>query len=238
MEFSFSIGDNVYEIPEVINLSLFERAIAWDITDIKNLRPFVSTITECPLHKLSLLDDETFEIILGMCMSRLEFNEIEIKRNIGQYQLKPFEEFTFGEFMDIDLLLVGGGIQSNAVEITKLLYGMSTTVASNIDVNRVWGTLIELSKWRENVYRDYDEFFQLSEIQSDEDPEPMETGALQYMWYEAVVVLADDKFLNINKVIKRPYKEALNFLTYKKHQVDKLKLEQLRRKNDLQRRTK
>lgn len=237
MEFSFSIGDTVYEIPEVINLQLFERALAWDITEYKNLKPFVSTITECPLSVLSLLDKETFELIIGLCLSRMEFNEITTNISIGQYKLKPFDDFTFGDFMDLDILLSGGGITSNASQIVSKLYSMPIEEAYTTDIKEVYGTLMELARWRADVLTEYTEFF--GEPNNDEDRETIKhtQEQLQFMWYEAVIVLSDNNFLNIAKVVERPYKEALNYLTYKKYQADKSQLEQLKRKNDLQRRT-
>lgn len=236
MEFSFSINDIEYEIPKVINLDLFVRAIAWDITDYKNLRPFVSEITGCPLMDLKQLDKDTFELILGMCISRLQLTETEPLRNIDTYTLIDFNSMSFGQFMDIDILLAEGGVQKHAIALTSILYGIEESIASELDINLVWSSLISLVKWREDTYKEYEEFFGTSEM-SEEDSDVHNLN-LQLMWYEAVILLADDKFLNIDLVVQRPYKEALNYLTYKKHQADKIKLENLKRKHDLQRRTK
>jgi len=237
MEFSFSIGGQDYAIPEVINLQLFERAFAWDITDDKNLKPFVSTISDCPLSQLNLVDKETFELILAVAVSRLDFNETELNVNIGLYKLKPFTEFTFGEFIDIDLMLSSGGIKDNVVELAQKLYGFPESVALNTDIKLVWKAVMQIVEWRAQTYRDYVEFFGEASKEETEETE-IDTSRIQFMWYEAVYVLADEKFLNISEVTDRPYKEALNFLTYKKHQADKARLEQLKRKNDLQRRVK
>ena len=57
------------------------------------------------------------------------------------------------------------------------------------------------------------------------------------MWYEAILMLADHQFLNIGLVTARPYKEALNFLTWKKNEIAKQQLEQVKRKYDLQKRS-
>lgn len=238
LEFSFSISGREFEIPKVIDLQLFVRAAVWDITDFKNLKPFVSILTGCPLQLLDELDDDTFNIILGVCVTRLQFSEAETMRNIGLYKLKSFDEFTFGEFIDIDLLLVSGGVQANAIELTAKIYNMPDEVAAACDVNKVIGALFALAKWRERVYLEHDEFFNIKETEDIPDEvKEVDAQALQFMWYKAVVALANENFLDINKVVERPFKEALNFLTYKKHQADKQRLEQLKRKNDLQRRT-
>lgn len=237
MDFSFTIDGTEFVIPRVINLRLFERALSWDITDYKNLKPFVSTVTTCPLSELDKLDKETFEIVLGICISRIDVNETEIRLNQGQYKLKPFEELSFGDFMDIDVILTSGGIQKNASVLASKLYGMPLRTAEELDINSVWGTLLQCAKWREGVYKEYNEFFGIPEDMPEDvvvDRTPEET---QFMWYEAVYLLANEQFLNIEQVVLRPYKEALNFLTYKKHLAERAKLEQLKRKNELQRRT-
>jgi hypothetical protein len=239
MDVSFKIGDAEYEIPEVIDLRLFVRALAWDITEYKNLRPFVSTITQCPIAQLNLLDEKTFELILGCCIRLLDVNEIEISHNIGLYQLKPFHEYTFGEFMDIDILLAGGGIQRHATELVSKMYGMPESIAERTDIKKVWPALLEIVKFRKSVYLEYSEFFGMDSTLDDEkEIKEFDISELQYMWYGAVLVLADNQFLNINTVTERPYKEALNFLTWKKHEAEKAQLENLKRKNDIQRRTK
>ena len=239
MDVSFQIDDTVYEIPEVINLSMFVRALAWDITDYKNLKPFVSTITNCSIAKLDLLDTETFELILGVCVTLLDVSEATTSRNLGIYKLKSFNEFTFGEFMDIDILLAGGGIKKHAPELISKIYDMPIEVAEQKDIKVAWGSLLELAKFREQVYLEFDEFFGTGGTSdSNKETKEFDISELQYMWYGAVLILADNQFLNINSVTERPYKEALNFLTWKKHQADKEQLQNLKRKNDLQRRTK
>ena len=235
MEFSFTIGTQEYTVPEVITTELFQSAMAWNIEDSKNLKPFVSVMSDCPLHQINLLDDATFEVILAICVTRIDFSDTELRRNIGAYQLLDFNSMNFGQFVDIDML-ISDGMAKHVIELTQKLYGMPESVAANVPIKNVWKALVAATEWRQDTYRDYDEFFELSDNRGDEDVVVSLEG-IQLMWYNAVLVLAEKQFLNIQHVVERPYKEALNFLTWKKNEASKMQLEQLKKKNDLQRRT-
>lgn len=235
MEFSFTIDTKEYFVPEVITVELFERAMVWDIEDEKNHIPFVSVITECPLNELKLLDKETFNLIFAYCVTKLDFSDTELRHNIGGYQLIRLNECNFGQFVDIDIL-IADGMTKHAVELTCKLYGIPERAAAQKDVRDVWKALTLAVEWRQEVYREHNEFFEINESE-DSDGVEMTINNLQLMWYNAILVLAEQKFLNIEPVTERPYKEALNFLTWKKNEMSKAQLEQLKRKNDLQRRT-
>ena len=235
MEFSFTIGTQEYTVPKVVTTELFQKAIAWDIEDEKNHKPFVSVMANCPLHQINLLDTDTFNVVFAVCVSRLNFEDTELRHNIGGFQLLNFSSMTFGQFVDIDML-IADGMTKHVVELTHKLYGMPEDNAAKKDIRDTWKALIAVSEFRTSVYQEYDEFFDLSN-QDQQDDITVSIDAIQLMWYNAILVLAEQKFLNIQYVTERPYKEALNFLTWKKNEIAKEQLQQLKRKNDIQRRT-
>ena len=235
MEFSFTIGTNEYIVPEVVTVELFQRAIAWDIEDEKNHKPFVSVMTECPIQDLNALDEEIFNLVLAACISRLNFEDTELRQNLGSFRLLDFNTMTFGQFVDIDIL-IADGMTKHTIELVEKLYGIPEQAAASKDVRDVWKALTEAVNFRQQVYTEHNEFFELDQGDESENVE-ISINNLQLMWYNAILVLAEHKFLNIQHVVERPYKEALNFLTWKKNEANKAQLEQLKRKNDLQRRT-
>lgn len=236
MDLSFTIADETYEAPETITLELFEKAIAWDIGEIKNIKPFVATLLECPIHRLNLIDEDVFYFISGVLIFKMDVSDSECQPTIGEYKLKDWEHFTFGEWVDLDTYISKSATQ-NVTKIASILYEAPIEVCKEWDIQQVWGAIVECGKWRMSVYREYDEFFELSEATND-DKEAGKDANVQLMWYQSIVVLANEDFLKIHQVVERPYREALNFLTWKKSQVQKQKLETLKRKNDLQRRFK
>ena len=53
-----------------------------------------------------------------------------------------------------------------------------------------------------------------------------------HAWYDMIMVLADEKFLNISDAVDRPMVEAFNFIAWKKDQM--IKQEQLIQKQKQQ----
>lgn len=233
MEVNFTIADREYEVPEVITVDRFEKAMAWDLQDLKNIKPFVATLIDCELHDLNLLDEEVFHIISGVCISRIHVSDCKMEQRLGLFQVRDWDSFTFGEWVDIDTFMAMG-VTQNVSRIASILYGMPEETIKKMDIKRVWGSIIEASKWREAIYREYDEFFEIGDSSGESDGK----ANVQLMWYNSIIVLADEDFLKIHQVVERPYKEALNFLTWKKAKLQKEQLENLRRKNEIQRRTK
>jgi len=235
MDLSFTIGEESFEAPDVITLELFERAIVWDIEELKNLKPFMATILNCPIYKLNMMDEEVFYFISGILIHRIDVSDVEVVDQIEEFKLRKFEDFTFGEWVDLDTFISKSATQ-NVTKIASILYGADEEICKDWDIKEVWGAIVEANKWRETVYKEYDEFFELGE--SEESDEDASDANIQLMWYQSIIVLADDDFLKIHQVVERPYREALNYLTWKKSQVQKQKLEILKRKNDVQRRFK
>lgn len=239
MELQFTVLDKTYKVPKHISLECFERAIVWDIEDLNNLKPFVATIMECPLSSINRLDEEVLGFITGVCLQRFQLINQPVNLSVLEHTLIDFDSMTFSQFVDLDTY-ISKGIHKNLINISSIIYNCKHEDIKGVPIETVWGAVIELNKWRERCYKEYDEFFELEQAKSgpqpdkDEDYEPN----IQLMWWEAIMSLADGDFLKIHQVVERPWREALNYLTWKKAQVQKEKLQNLKTKNDLQRRTK
>lgn len=234
MQISFTIGEQTYNVPDVVTLELFEKANAWDIGDLKMLKPFIATLTGAPLAQLNLLDEETFHIISGMCIHRIDVNGSEVLEEIEACRLKDFDKMSFGDLIDIDTY-ISMSVTQNVSKLAAIIYEADEATTKEWNIKSVWAAIVELNRWRQATYREYDEFFELSEKTTD-DVEASKNSNVHFIWYQAVMALADGDFLKIHKVVERPYREALNFLTYKKAQVQKQKLEALRARTNLKKR--
>lgn len=234
MELSFSIGPNTYEVPQHISVGVFSRAIVWDIEQEKNIDPFVATIIGCPIGALHKLDAEIYEFIKGVCLQRTQITQGEYHEAIDGYELQYFDKFTFANFMDLDVY-ISKGVGQNLPHIVSMIYNVPVEVCETWDCQKVWKAVETVANWRKNVYREYEEFFELADQQ--EASEEAKESNLALMWFEATIALADEDFYKIHQVVERPYRECLNYLTWKKAKYQKEKLENLRRKNDIQRST-
>ena len=232
MDLQFNIDGKEYSVPEFIDVQTFERAIVWDLEDLKNLKPFVATIVDCPLNILNRLDDEVLAFITGVCLQRIQVQESELEKNIAGYELKDFESLTFGNFIDLDTF-ISQSAGENLSKIAALLYDTTEAITSRWDVRWCFGALRAISEWRMGVYTQYEEFFEMDKSGNSEEAEG--DANIPLMWYNAIMALADEDFLKIHQVVERPYREALNYLTWRKAKAQREKLEQLKRKNDLQR---
>jgi hypothetical protein len=234
MEVNFTIDEQTYVIPQEISLHTFERAVVWNIEELKNLKPFMATVLDCPIHVLNQLDEDVFLFISGVCIHKIDVSDVKVVNQIKEWKLRKFEDFTFGEWVDLDTFMSKSATQ-NVTKIASILYSADEEICKDWDIKKVWGAVVEANKWRQLVYKEYDEFFELGESEGDEDAGD---ANIQLMWYQAVLALAGEDFLKIHQVVERPYREALNYLTWKKAQVAKQKLEILKQKNDLSRRRK
>lgn len=232
MKLEFSIGAQTYRVPDYIDVETFERAIVWDLNDLNNLKPFVATIVGCPLYELNRVDEEVLAFITGTCLQKIQLANCKVERKVGHLPLIDPEKWTFGQFVDFDTYVTVGAGQ-NLSKITALLYGVDVEQAKEWPVEDVWGALQMAAQWRVRVYKEYDEFFELSDNDDvGEADEPREAN-IQLMWWESIMALAGEDFLKIHQVVERPYREALNYLTWKKGQVQKQKLESLKAKNSI-----
>ena len=237
MKLEFNIGANQYKVPDYIDVATFEKAIVWNLEDLKNLKPFVATIIGCPLSDLNKLEDEVLAFITGTCLQKIQVVGAETNTTVNDHNLIDFETMTFGQWVDFDTYIsLGAG--ENLSKLVAILYNTEAGRVQHWNTSDIWGAVQEASQWRVGVYREYDEFFELSEKEEIEGKDAEATKPnIQLMWWESIMALADGDFMKIHQVVERPYREALNYLTWKKAQVQKEKLEILKRKNDLQRRT-
>lgn len=235
MQVKFTINDKEWEIPDHVTLKKFERAIVWDIEDLKNLKPFVAAILDIPIKDLDKLDEDVFHFLTGVLLYRIDISQCEPNWELNGYSLIDPDNFTFGQWIDLDTFISFSATQ-NVSKIAAILYDAPIDEVEQWDIKEVWGAIQMVGKWREGVYKEYDEFFELSDVEV--DPEESKNSNIQLMWYGATLILADNRFIDIHRVVERPWREALNFLTWKKDQVQKQKLELLKKKHDIQRRTK
>ena len=141
---------------------------------------------------------------------------------------------SFGNFVDLDTYLTAGA-GTNLSKIVSILYGAKEDKVLQWNVEKVWGALQAFANWRTSIYKEYDEFFELNDKEDVGEVEQSEPN-IQLMWWESIMALANEDFLKVHQVVERPLREALNFLTWKKAQVQKQKLQNLKAKNDIQRR--
>tara|TARA_R110000772_G_scaffold66073_2_gene147339 strand:+ start:334 stop:1041 length:708 start_codon:yes stop_codon:yes gene_type:complete len=234
MDLSFSIGPDKYVVPKQITVGGFARAIVWDLEDPKNIDPFVATIIGCPISALHKLDKDVYDFIQTVCLQRAQITNGEFNEVIDGYKLMDFDEMTYANFIDLDVY-ISKGVGENLAHIVSMIYGVPLSVCELWNCQKIWKAVEHVARWRKSVYTEYEEFFELAD--QPEASEESKESNIALMWWEATIALANEDFYKIHQVVERPYRECLNYLTWKKAKAQKEKLENLRRKHDIQRST-
>jgi hypothetical protein len=133
--------------------------------------------------------------------------------------LISFENITLGQFVDLEIY-ISRDYRKTMKEIINVLY--SIDIKDNEMFSDYWPGVERYLKWRITLYNNYKNLFGMG---GDDDIEiddlPNNKVDLAYSWYEHIMVLSDEKFLNIDPVLQRPLIEALNYLAWHKTKLEK-----------------
>ena len=175
---------------------------------------FISQVTGMPmteLHGLTAIDVEQIYIVAQHVLKDLETDR---KTPID------FEALTFGQWVDLDVL-ANEEPHTKIVEITSTLLDQDT---SEWLLKDAWPHFKGYIEWRNDVYSQYKNLFGLDGEYAEAEGESID---ITQGWYDAIMVLANSEFVEIDNVTKKPFRQALNFLAWKKDQAE-LQKEQLK----------
>ncbi len=237
MEVKITIGSDEYYVPKKITVELFEKAMVWDIGDEKNIKPFVATILQCSLHDIDKLEEEVYGFISGVCIHRMSLWGEELHEEIDGHSLKPFDQLTFGEWVDLDCWIAEG--------INNILDKMLEILAPDVETSAEGLYVIEsYITWRTYIYRQYAELFGIN-VEDDEiveEPVEKEVGPKDIVngWYSVIIGLASDNILNVDAVTEQPVIATLNFMAHQKQKqiAENFKKLKQQKEYELQRRRK
>jgi hypothetical protein len=136
-----------------------------------------------------------------------------------------FDNMTFGQFVDMDVL-THEGLNKNLEGIISLLWDMPVDLVADSPLEYYMKGIQRWAEKRNEIYRAYSVFFGLNEQQ--DYSEEAEGADIRRTWYQAIITLAGEDFLKINQVVERPVYEALNYLAYMKTQAQQRALEHKR----------
>lgn len=214
MELKIKTEDGAYSFPE-------PRISHWKtMQKLANDRAMwsllIASLTECPIAVANELSDEVKALLLNNFIERFEDRK---------EPTVDFTKFNFGQFVDLDLWL-SLGLEEHLHEICEVIFEDHDPL-----FNDSFDTILAAAEWRIQVYRDYDEFFGLSEYEKAiergvdiEDSEPTQQS-LQLAWYETIQLVSDGNLQMSDWVVDQPYVKVLNWLTWKKNKIEQQMLE-------------
>jgi len=221
MIYTLHIDDKIYKVPNKLSIKHFKELANWDIQLEENWRKIMSILMEVPYEEVQLIPDKTIELAIAFLLDKI-YPEVPPKNDINIKDVKV------GLFIDMEVL-ISKGVQNSIYGIIKKLYNIEPT--DEMMLEDYWGGIKYYLNWRLSIFNSYRKLFGLDDEFSKNDIELEEKVDPSYNWYQFIMVLADENFLNINKVVDEPIIQALNFLAYKKDKAE----EEQKRLNEIQR---
>jgi hypothetical protein len=168
------------------------------------------------MDQAKLIPLETMQVAIGLLMVTLSPNHCKLQDFVNNCRLIDFNEISFGQFVDLEVML-SRDLRKTLDVMVEVLY--SAKDVKEWQLRDVWPSIQKYLVFRKSVYNNYKALFEINDIETDTVQEVTDQS---HAWYDMIMVLADEKFLHIPQVVDRPLVEALNFIAWKKDQAIKL----------------
>lgn len=218
MKFELKIEDTVYSIPDVYTLGQWSKMNQWDMRD-PNDWPFLVADAlgiKSPglLMQLKTEDEQKFQFLLSIVLSALNLNAGSYSRKVAGHEMLDLENITLGTWVDLDVL---ASENKNQDKLFARLFNMPLDKARELPVHEALPALKMYGDWRRSVYRAYTALFDYKDNNEGEDDALGKSKMTPaHAWYETIMVLAGGNFRDIEYSVNRPFKEAFNYLAWKK----------------------
>ena len=224
--FDFVVNNHTYSVPEDFTLKKWKELARFDVSSEFSWSYILKEAMNIPDDEIDIIPDKTKSVGVIIIYHILYPSNWVINKEVNGHKLINFDKISIGDFIDLEMLL-NKGLKKTIDDIVKKLYQMDDT--SEITLTQVWGAIQTYISFRENIFKSYSKLFGIDD--ENDIKEEVSKISPEYMWYDLIMVLADEKFLNIQEVVKHNVKECFNFLAWKK---DKLE-EEKKQLNDIRR---
>ncbi len=210
MSMTININDKKYEIPERLTREQYAKAIQFDWHETKYYPMIMAQLTGAPINLL--LKSKKQAMYLGMALLVKSMNQRT------ECEMLDLDKITFGQFVDLEVM-ISRDPRKTLDKMIAIMYQAKDT--RDWQLRDTWPSLQKYLVFRKGVYNSYKALFEIDDLDSGTVDEVVDQG---HAWYDMIMILADEKFLNIDSAVDRPLTEAFNFLAWKKDQA--LKMEQ------------
>tara|TARA_R110000772_G_scaffold18950_1_gene53352 strand:- start:1184 stop:1852 length:669 start_codon:yes stop_codon:yes gene_type:complete len=222
MSYSLVIGDKEYTLPSDIPIDKWVELN-------KNSNPFVwmNSVYDIPIDEIKSIPEKTRELAIQLIKAIMNPTWVPIRQTLVDTELINFEDIKLGQFIDLEVYI--DDYYTNYPNIVKILYQTENNVG-NLGISQVHSAVTKFFTWRLLVYKQYKNLFELDidgddivQVQQDKHVKPA------HIWYDVVMTLSDNKFLNMDAVLEKPLIQSLNWLAWNKDKQRALN-EQLRKR--------
>jgi hypothetical protein len=162
---------------------------------------------------------------LALLNSNLQPEWRGLTKKIDNGELIDFNTITLGDFIDLEVYIEN--YKKHFPNIVGKLYQVDNP--EECLISQTQPAVEYYLKWRMLLYKQYSNLFGMSHVNDEaDDIQQNKRENPARIWFDIVMVLADDKFLNMDEVLNKPLIQSLNWLAWNKDK--KLKeAEQLRK---------
>lgn len=214
------LGGKAYKFPPRLSIALWSSLAQLDLTEPLMWPRALHLATGAPLEELKLAERPALELGMGFLVHSMTQR--------AKVDHLPFEQLTFGQWVDLDIWATWG-VDRHLADLAGIL------CPDALWADQALWVVESYAKWRISVYRSYSSLFGLDEPGEGEglrDKMQVARG-----WYAVMVRLAGGDILKLDPVAEQPLKKALNMLAYLKgvDREEAAKQLELTRKYDIQR---
>ena len=219
MKFELKIEDKSYSIPDYYTLGQWAKMNQWDMKDPNDWVFLVADAlgikTPGLLMQMKNEDEEQFKFLFSIVLSALNLKPGSLKQKVNGYEMLDLDNISMGTWVDLDILASENKKQD---ELFARLFRMPLEEARALPVQEALPALQIYTNWRRSVYRAYTTLFDYKDNNDGEEgaPERKSTMTPAHAWYETIMVLASGNFRDIEYSVNRPFREAFNYLAWKK----------------------
>lgn len=181
----------------------------------------ISLATGAPLELCAALEYEIKKEAIIVISNNMYPTWSQLKTKIDRFELIDFDKLTIGQFIDLEVAL-GRGVSKNLDWMLSVLYNCEKTDCLKWNYEWAYAALQTWYVKRKELLESFEDLFDQSEDGDNSGPQVDPAHG----WYDLIMVLANEEFSHIERVVERPAIEALNFLAWKKDQARKAQLEQ------------
>ena len=219
------INEEEYEIPQRLTVGQWVQLIGWDSQLEENWSRIIHIATGAPLKPLQSAPYKGLELGARLVVELMNMRE--------PTNMRPVNELTFGEWVDIEVLISDGSI--NKLESIMEILRPETEWAEEA----LW-VVDEYLKWRGSVYKSFSNLFGLNDNAEEDDEDEEVVGdplRIARSWYNIIIDLAEWDLLKIDRITEEPVIKTLNFMAAKKEKqmAENAQIKQQQRQHDIQR---
>jgi len=230
MEFTITINGIEYSVPNVFTVEQWMKLSKWQLKETQDWPYIMSAAIGAPIQDLIELqknDEMHFAFMVSIVFSALGAIGDTVLQQIDEYKLMALEQMTIGEFIDMDIYAID---PKNFDKMVAKLYAMPVERVKTLRIDQAMPAVQYYLNWRRAIYSNYKALFDYNEDAESAPGDKQLSPA--HAWYETIMILCDGRFKDIQYIVSRPFREAFNYLAWKKTKTaeEKMQLQKLEMK--------